>query len=248
MQLLTDVSTHQNIVADDTILAQRLPDIEKRTGVEEMVVDANYTGEDSEKVCQEQGVTIIPTEVKGRKVSEENELSLTDFRFDGNSIVSCPEGRSPIEQIHKPERGRHIARFAKEQCGSCPRLENCPVRCRKRFYSLLFNDRQSLLAQRRQQLSKEDYRRKCRLRPAIEGTISQFKRRLHNGKLRIRGREKVRNSVILMAIGINFGRLWAYFLQNDPALTLFLTFAVLLLAFLAKSLAEKLTGPDFGVA
>jgi len=39
-------------------------------------------------------------------------------------------------------------------------------------YSLLFSDRQSLLAQRRQQLSKEDYRRRCRLRPAIDGTIS----------------------------------------------------------------------------
>lgn len=244
--MLTDVSTHKNIVADDTILAERLPDIEKRTGVEEMVVDANYTGEDSEKVCQKEGVTIIPTEVKGRKVSEEDELSLTDFRFDGNSIVSCPEGHSPIEQTHKPERGRHIARFAKEQCGS--RLENCPVRRRERFYSLLFSDRQSLLAQRRQQLSKEDYRRKCRLRPAIEGTISQFKQRLHNGKMRIRGLEKVRNGVILMAIGINFGRLWAYFLENDPALALFSTFAVLLLAFLAKSLAGKSIGPDFGVA
>lgn len=248
VQLLTDVSTHQNIVADDTILAQRLPDIQKRTGVEEMVVDANYTSEDSEKVCQEQGVTIIPTEVKGRKVSEEDKLSLTDFRFDGNSIVSCPEGHSPIEQTHKPERGGHIARFAKEQCGSCPRLENCPVRCRERFYSLLFKDRQLLLAQRRQQLSKEDYRRKCRLRPAIEGTISQFKQRLRNGKMRIRGLEKVRNSVILMAISINFGRLWAYFLQNDAALALFSTFALLFFAFLAKSLAEKSTAPDFGIA
>ena len=48
--------------------------------------------------------------------------------------------------------------------------------------------------QRRQQLSKEEYRRKCRLRPAIEGTISQFKRRLDNGKMRIRAFEKVRNS------------------------------------------------------
>ena len=237
VQLLTDIGTYQNIVADDKVLAERLPEIKERTGVEEMVVDANYTGEDSERVCQEQEVFIIPTEVKGRKVSE-GELSLTDFRFDGNSIVSCPEGHSPIEQIHKQEHGRHIARFAPEQCSNCPRLEHCPVRCRKRFYSLLFNDRQALLAQRRQRLSKEDYRRKCRLRPAIEGTISQFKQKLHNGKLRVRGLEKVRNSVILMAIGINFGRLWAYFLENNPASALFLT----------KSLVEESTELDFVVA
>ncbi|MCL0075569.1 transposase [Dehalococcoidia bacterium] len=68
------------------------------------------------------------------------------------------------------------------------------------------------------------------------------------GRRRIRGVEKVRNGVILMAIGINFGRLWAYFLENDPAVALFSTFAVVLLAFWAKSLAEKSTGPDFGVA
>lgn len=247
LQLLTDISTHQNIRADDGILAERLPEIKERTGLEEMVVDANYSGEHSEMVCKEQDVAIIPTEVKGRKVSP-NELSLTDFRFEGNSVTSCPEGHSPIEQIHKPEHARHIARFALEQCGNCPRLEHCPVRCRKRFYSLLFSDRQALLAQRRQQLSKEDYRRKCRLRPAIEGTISQFKRKLHNGKLRVRGLRKVRNSVILMAIGINFGRLWAYFMENKPESALFLALAVLVLVFLAKNLVEESTDVKFEVA
>jgi len=240
-------STHQNIAADDTILAERLPEIKERTGVEEMVVDANYTGEDSERVCQEQGVAIIPTEVKGRKVSED-ELSLTDFHFDGNTIISCPEGHPPIEQIHEPEHGRYIARFTIEQCHSCPWVENCPVRCRKQFYSLLFDDRQALLAQRRQRLNKEEYRRKCRLRPAIEWTISQFKQKLHNGKLMVRGLGKVRNNVILMAIGINFGRLWAHSLQDNPGAALLLTLAVLLIVFLVKNLAGKSTELNFEVA
>ena len=248
VQLLTDVCVEQNVVSDDILLGKRLPGIRERTGVEEMVVDANYTGEGSERVCQEQEVAIIPTEVKGRKVSQEDELSLTDFRFDGNMIISCPEGHTPIEQIYKPEHAHHIARFDKEQCSGCPHVEHCPVHRRKRFYSLLFSDRQALLAQRRQQLSKEDYRCKCRLRPAVEGTISQFKQKLYNGKLRVRGLGKVRNSVILMAIGINFGRLWAYFLENDPGTALFLTLAVLLMVFMAKSLAEKSTELNFEVA
>ena len=105
-------------------------------------------------------------------------------------------------------------RFAKQQCGCCPHVAACPVHCRIRFYSLSFSDRQALLARRRQQLSKEEYRRKCRLRPAIEGTVSQFKRRMHNAKLRVRGLRKVRNSLILIAIAVNFGSLWAYFLKN----------------------------------
>ncbi len=86
------------------------------------------------------------------------------------------------------------------------------------------------------------------MRPAIEGTISQFKQKLHNGKLRVRGMGKVRNSVILMAIGINFGRLWAHSLQDNPGAALLLTLAVLLIVFLVKNLAGKSTELNFEVA
>ncbi|MBT4513277.1 MAG: hypothetical protein HOC20_13845 [Chloroflexi bacterium] len=244
VQLLTDICVEQNVTSDDKFLAERLPQIKERTGVTEMITDANYTGEDSERVCKEEKVAIIPTEVKGRKESEDK-LSLTEFRFDGNSVVSCPEGHSPYEQIDKPEDGRHIAHFATQVCGNCPCIKECPVRGGKRFYSLPFTDRQVLLAQRRQQLSKEEYRRKCRLRPAIEGTISQFKRKMHNGKLRVRGLARVRNSIILMAIGINFGRIWTYFMENDPGVVLPLTFIGVVLLILVGIATRQTRHFDF---
>ena len=217
-----------NVVSDDDFLAERLPEIKVRTGVEEMITDANYTGEHSERVCEEEGVRIVPTEVKGRKESSDK-LSLTDFRFEGKSIVACPEGHSPIERIDKPESGRHVVRFAKVICNACPQESRCPAKRRNHFYSLSLTDRQILLAQRRQHLSEEDYRRKCRMRPAIEGTISQFKRKMRNGKLRVRGLARVRNNIILMAIGINFRRLWAYFTEKNPANSVSLAFFVGLL-------------------
>ncbi len=246
MQLLTDISVYPNITPDDGILAERLPEIEERTDVEEMIVDANYSGERSEAVCAEHGLSIVPTEVKGRRIPQD-ELSLRDFLFDGNQLVSCPAGHSPKEQVDKPEKGHHIVHFSKEQCGGYPDVAGYPVRCRRRFYSLSFSDRQVLLVQRRPQLSKEDYRQKCRLRPAIEGTISQFKGQMHNGKLRVRGLKRVRNSVILMAIGINFGRLRAYSLEKNPGFALFLTFAIMLSVFLAKTLVEKSKNVEFEV-
>jgi len=241
VQLLTDVCVEQNVVADDDFLAERLRGIKERTGVEEIVTDANYTGEHSEKVCQEETVAIIPTEVRGHK-ERADRLSLKDFHLDGNSIASCPEGYSPIEQIHKPETGRHVVRFARDICSACPRASECPARCRKHFYSLAFSDRQALLAQRRQQLSQEDYRSKCRLRPAIEGTISQFKQKMRNGKLRIRGLARIRNSIILMAIGINFGRVWTYLLETNPGIALFLSVFVMLALFLAIMATRQ---PDY---
>ncbi|GFP41932.1 hypothetical protein HKBW3C_01059 [Candidatus Hakubella thermalkaliphila] len=102
------------------------------------------------------------------------------------------------------------------------------------------------MARRRQQLTKEDYQRKCRLRPAIEGTISQFKQRTHNAKVRVRGLRKVRNSLILMAIAINFGRIWAYFLENTLDPIWFLILGVLLLLFWAKRWVKRSTRVVFG--
>ncbi|MDD5094836.1 MAG: hypothetical protein PHV74_10725 [Dehalococcoidia bacterium] len=67
VQLLTDVCTEPNVVSDDEFVAARLPGIKERTGVEEMITDANYTGENSEKVCRQENVVLIPTEVKGRR-------------------------------------------------------------------------------------------------------------------------------------------------------------------------------------
>jgi hypothetical protein len=244
VQLLTDICVAQNIVADDDFLAERLRGIKERTGVEEMVTDANYTGEHSEKVCREEAVAITPTEVRGRK-ERADRLSLRDFHFDGKSIASCPEGCSPIEQIHKPESGRHVVLFAKVICDVCPRANECPAKCRKHFYSLSFTDRQALLAQRRQQLSQEDYRSKCRLRPAIEGTISQFKQKMRNGKLRIRGLARIRNSIILMAIGINFGRVWAYLRETNPDIPLFFAVVFTLAFVLAIMVTWQPTYSDF---
>ncbi|MBC8275847.1 MAG: transposase, partial [Chloroflexi bacterium] len=90
-----------------------------------------------------------------------------------------------------------------------------------------------------------DYRSKCRLRPAIEGTISQFKQKMRNGKLRIRGLSRIRNSIILMAIGINFGRVCAYLMETNPGIALFSSVFVLLAFVLAIMATRQPTYSDF---
>ena len=243
VQLLTDVCVAQNVAADDDLLAERLRGIKQRTGVEEMVVDANYTGEASEGVCQGETVIIIPTEVRGHK-ERSDRLSLSEFHFDGETLTSCPEGYCPLEQ-GQTRSGRCVVRFSRDICRACPRVNECPARCRKHFYSLIFYNRQAVLARRRRQLSQEDYRIKCRLRVAIEGTISQFKQKMPNGKLRIRGLAKIRNSIILMAIGINFGRVWAYLMEINPGIALFSSFVITLAFVLAIMVTRPPNFSDF---
>jgi hypothetical protein len=232
VQLLTDISVYPNMAADDVILTKRVSQLKERTGVEELIADGNYSGEKAEAACSEVGVNLIPTEIKGPKLPSD-EIPLAEFRFAGNLVATCPEGHAPKEQIYKPEKGHHVVRFNRKVCAGCARLKNCPVRLGKKFNSLIFNDRQVILSRRRRQLGEEVYRIKCLLRPAVEGTISQFKRLMNNGKLRVRGLGRVRNSVILMAIGINFGRMWAYFRENKDGLAMLPAMTILLLTCLA---------------
>ena len=213
VQLLTDVSLYPNVISDEVIAVERVPEIKKRMDVKEMITDAGFTGEASEKVCDKERVALIPTEVKGRKLSED-ELSLKDFQFANGKIVACPVGQPPSREIHNEEKERWLIRFSLEQCGNCPMIGQCPVTERKQFYSLSFSDRQVVVTRRRQALDEEEYREKCRLRPAVEGTVSQFKRRTHNAKLMVRGYQRMRNVIITMAIGINFERIWAYLEQK----------------------------------
>jgi hypothetical protein len=231
VQLLTDISVYPNMAADDVILTDRVSQLKERTGVEELIVDGNYSGEKSESACIIETVNLIPTEIKGPKLPSEK-IPLAEFRFEGNLVAACPEGHAPKEQIYKSEKGHHIVRFAKGLCAACSRRNNCPVRFGKKFNSLIYNDRQVILSRRRLQLGEEAYRIKCLLRPAVEGTISQFKRLMNNGKLRVRGVGRIRNSIILMAIGINFGRLWAYSLENKAVLAALLATTILLLTYL----------------
>jgi hypothetical protein len=247
VQLLTDISVYPNMAADDVILTERVSQLKERTGVEELIVDGNYSGEKSESACLNETVNLIPTEIKGPKLPS-GEIPLVEFRFEGNLIAACPEGHAPLEQIYKPEKGHHVIRFAKEACAKCVRSNNCPVRLGKKFNSLIYNDRQVILSRRRQALGEEAYRIKCLLRPAVEGTISQFKRLMRNGKLRVRGLERVRNSVILMAIGINFGRLWAYSHENMPGLAVLLATSILLLTYLVlkQTKISKVLAFNFG--
>lgn len=238
VQLLTDISVYPNTTADDVIAAERVGEIKNRTGVEELIVDGGFSGEKSEGACSEKDVTLIPTEVKGRKLSPDK-ISLAEFQFEGNMVIACPQGHAPKEQIHKPEKGHHIVHFATEPCAGCPRRKACLVRRGKNFSTLIYSDRQVLLSRRRRQLGEEAYQIKCLLRPAVEGTISQFKRRMHDGKLRVRGIGRIRNTVILMAIGINFGRLWAYSLENKSSLAELLETPILLLRYLALNRPKR---------
>ncbi len=49
MQLLTDVSLYPNVISDEVIAVDRVPEIKERMDVKEVITDAGFTSETSEK-------------------------------------------------------------------------------------------------------------------------------------------------------------------------------------------------------
>lgn len=146
-------SVHQNIVSDDTILQERIEEIKERTGVQEMITDAGYSDEDAEDKCNENGVELIPTDIKGRTLSDDK-LSLKDFIFEGDNIVACPSGNIPIKQVKKSKE-HTIVYFSKDTCCVCPLSLKCLIRQGKRRNSFSFSQRHAVIAKRLKAITEE---------------------------------------------------------------------------------------------
>lgn len=58
---------------------------------------------------------LIPSEVKGKRISEE-ELSLRDFQLKEDRVISSPQGQPPAREVYKLEKGHHVVHFSQERC------------------------------------------------------------------------------------------------------------------------------------
>lgn len=209
LQIITDVITENNNVDDSAILEDNFDAlIGEKT--EEIIADGAYANKAVYDKLSESETTIITTAIRGRKPAKDKVRS-TDFKFENNSILCCPNGKAPISQ--QVTDRKIVARFSHESCASCSK--NCFIRKNKRNLHVLEITKEKLhMDMQREKYNDNEYLMKCKLRPAVEGTIFQVKLHLRNGKSRYRGKIKVRCSSIMRSIAINFKRVHAYRLDK----------------------------------
>lgn len=214
LQIITDVITEDNNVDDSTILENNF-DALMGEETEEIIADGAYANKAVHDKLSESKKKIITTAIRGRK-PDNDKVSSTDFDIDieNNRIRCCPNGKIPISQ--EIINGKIVAKFSHESCMSC--TNNCFIRKNKRKPHVLEISKEKLLMDmQREKYNDTDYLRKCKLRPAIEGSIFQIKLHLRNGKSKYRGKIKVRCSSIMRSIAINFKRIHNY--RLDKAIT-----------------------------
>jgi hypothetical protein len=215
LQLITKVQVAPNNVDDAQLLAEALPDLKKRTGVDTMLTDGGYGGTLSDAALQEQHVKLIQTAIRGLQPNP-GKFHLADFDLSEDekghpSRLTCPQGQTV--SLISTRTGGWQARFDPAICATCPFQQEgrCPTQPHKRDprYLLAFTPKQVVSAKRRKQYlaHKGDGHN---LRSAVEATMRSLKHPFPAGKLPVRGQFRVTCMAIASAATTNVRRIQRY--------------------------------------
>lgn len=150
LQLITKVQVAPNNVDDTQLLADALPNLKERTGVNIMITDGGYGGEASDAALQEQGVNLVQTAIRGLQPNPDK-FHLVDFDLHSDeqgspATLTCPDGLTA--PVTRTRSGAWQARFDPAICALCPfqqegaaqpslKNETCAISClllRRKFW------------------------------------------------------------------------------------------------------------------
>ena len=137
-----------------------------------------------------------------------NDLNIDDFGVDEATecVTCCPEGQTPRTSIHDPATGKTRTTMPASACARCAYRNQCPVEEAPDGYHLEHTAKQRRTAGRRREQETEVFRHRYRRRSGIESTNSGLKRRTGLGRLRVRGRARVFQTLYLKITGWNILR------------------------------------------
>lgn len=218
LQLIVHTQTAPNRTPDNQLLDEDLPELKERTGLEQLVTDGGYVGQEIDQAMRDQGVEHITTGLTGALPDhQEGKLALSDFEMEldqeGHVVAAvCPAEKSAAVSCSQSGESFQLL-FSPEECQQCAFYQagQCPVQANQkktRFCLTVPKDRASSSQRRRRfERCKEEARQ---LRPAVEGTIFQVKHTLRGGKLRVRGLFRVGWAFTSSALATNLRRIHRY--------------------------------------
>lgn len=213
LQLIVDLHTAPNNTDDAAMLADSLPTLKQRTGVEEMHTDGGYNSPNLvDPLLRQHQVELVQSAIRGRQ-PDPTKLNLDDYTWeldpdDQPLAVTAPSGqRAEVEPGRIPDR--YIVRFtpppvqtaSATAAGPTEKLTPPPV--------LYFSRPQLDLALRRQRTAQERTSGR-NLRAAVEASIGALKRPFTNDTLPVRGLFRVSSMLIGSALMVNLRRIHRY--------------------------------------
>ena len=174
---------------------------------ESLYADTGY-GSDANVVAAEARGVDLQSPVSGPPPSNGADLTLDDFVIDGQdeTVSACPNGCRPESSVHDARTCRTTTVMRESDCSGCAFRSQCPVEKTGGRLVIRHTPAQRRLASRRAEQATEAFRENYAIRAGGESVNSGLKRRMGMGRLRTRGRLRVRMAVLLRCAGWNLMR------------------------------------------
>jgi len=198
-QLVLKVQVEPNTTDDAKMLAEIVPELKEKHGLELMDGDGAYGSPEVDETMARHGVQLRQTALRGRKPGQGKfDLSACDLEIDPEDRrllgVTTPDGeKMEVEPGRKP--GRYILRYRQE--ASAGAGKPAPI---------YISQRQLEVALRRQRCARPEPDGK-NPRAAIEATIGAIKRPFGNDKLPVRGKFRIKMMVVGSTTMVNLRRI-----------------------------------------
>ena len=170
---------------------------------EQMLADTSYgSDENVQSSLKKDGMNLV-SPVKGKE--PESEISICDFEIDEktNTVMTCPAGHKPLKSEYDSKKKKTRTIMAISACSSCKLRKECLVERVSSYCHFTYTAKQLRLERRRRFEKTDEFKNKYRKRAGIEATNSGIKQRTGMGRLRVRGRPAVFNSILLKTAGWN---------------------------------------------
>ena len=228
LNLITDVAVSPNNEDDSQILQQRLEKMKQKTPeLDELHQDGGYGSQTNDETCEQLGIQVIQTAVRGTQSVVQIEI---DQVSDDSYQVHCPLQTAESSQT----RTRYKADFDLSVCQQCPHRTACPTIAMKNNRVLYFSHA-DFLNKKRQSAIRKIPKERRHLRNNVESTMREFTCKMPQKKLRVRGAFKTAVFAYSVAISVNFGRIYRYYMANPHELKcLFNNFCFLLVKILKE--------------
>jgi hypothetical protein len=236
-QVITYVELTPSADIDKNALEPTLDDLERRKLMPTLhLVDMGYTCAETILYARQKGVDLVGPLKKGGAKDALMHRQDFNLHWPTDSPVpqpqGCIEGQQPksVDVTQTQAGANYHFRFDREGCNGCVKEQICPVRryevrldqrhpekkgTRRHDPALTGTKEQLVGGLWHQREQTEEFREEYRFRAAIEGTISELKRRHRLGDLTVRGKDRLELDVYMKASALNIKRMLQAWASGD---------------------------------
>lgn len=188
--VITDYQLEQNIYSDSQFLQDSLQKTERQETDSIIIADGAYCGAENTALAASKNIKLVTTDLTGIDVPD----IYADFELnkEGNRIIKCPAGHSPISCCCSSSNGHMHASFSKEACMNCPHKNECKIKEHKNVCSIDISATAQYRATTRRYMKTDEFKALARLRNGVETLPSLLRNKYHVDHMTVRGKIRSR--------------------------------------------------------